>query len=79
MPEAWVERWQEALHSNLSLVEAARRLGVGVMTSGPLGEGALVRGKLADRLEQAEVRGGLAGGVDVCEGHGRMGRGWLTA
>lgn len=50
MPEAWREKWQTVGGKAVTLMEAAEQLGVGVFTSGPLGEGELVR-KLVSRLD----------------------------
>lgn len=46
MPEAWREKWQTVGGKAVTLMEAAEQLGVGVFTSGPLGE---VRGVVAKR------------------------------
>lgn len=48
MREAWVQKWQtveleEGGSRNMTFVEAAARLGVGVFASGPLLEGTLLK------------------------------------
>jgi len=43
MPEAWVEPWQSVAGSNCTLMEAASRLHVAVVGSGPLGEAGLIK------------------------------------
>ena len=47
MREAWEEKWQtvelEGVTKQLSFMEAAARLGVGVFASGPLLEGTLLK------------------------------------
>ncbi|GIL60268.1 hypothetical protein Vafri_14898 [Volvox africanus] len=50
MPEAWLQLWQKVGGEAVSLMKAAELLGVAVFTSGPLGEGELLR-RMTSRLD----------------------------
>ncbi|GIL80448.1 hypothetical protein Vretimale_16092 [Volvox reticuliferus] len=50
MPEAWLQPWQKVRGETVSLMRAAELLGVAVFTSGPLGEGELLK-QMTSRLD----------------------------
>ncbi|GLC52659.1 hypothetical protein PLESTB_000654400 [Pleodorina starrii] len=50
MPEAWLQPWQRVDNESVTLMRAAERLGVAVFTSGPLGEGELLK-RLTSHLD----------------------------
>ncbi|KAG2423763.1 hypothetical protein HXX76_015039 [Chlamydomonas incerta] len=57
MPEAWAQPWQVVNNSSVSVMKAAELLGLAVFTSGPLGEGDLLK-RLTGRLDGVvELRG----------------------
>eukprot|EP00198_Chlamydomonas_reinhardtii_P002917 XP_001692253.1 predicted protein [Chlamydomonas reinhardtii] len=57
MPEAWSQPWQLVGNNSVTVMKAAEELGLAVFTSGPLGEGDLLK-RLTGRLDGVvELRG----------------------